>query len=91
MELYELQQKEIEKVDTYATKFQKLLSRVNIENGFSNGFIVRMFLKGLKGNNASLVSIATPKDLEEAISTARRIEAGGYYRQQPFVQLNVQQ
>ncbi|CAG8522044.1 26472_t:CDS:2 [Gigaspora margarita] len=36
MELYELQQKDIEKVDLYATKFQKLLNRVNTDNGFSN-------------------------------------------------------
>ncbi|CAG8805721.1 8558_t:CDS:2, partial [Gigaspora rosea] len=64
MELYELQQKDTEKVDVYATKFQKLLSQVNVDNGFSKGFIMRMFLKGLKGNNAELVNIAAPKNLK---------------------------
>ncbi|CAG8830651.1 492_t:CDS:2, partial [Gigaspora rosea] len=54
MELYELQQKDTEKVDVNATKFQKLLSQINIDNGFSKGLIIRMFLKGLKGNNAEL-------------------------------------
>ncbi|CAG8815332.1 12293_t:CDS:2, partial [Gigaspora rosea] len=32
IELYELQQKDTEKVDLYATKFQKLLNRVNTDN-----------------------------------------------------------
>ncbi|CAG8466457.1 7834_t:CDS:2, partial [Gigaspora rosea] len=36
----ELQQKDTKKVDLYATKFQKLLNRINTDNGFSNGFIV---------------------------------------------------
>ncbi|CAG8839196.1 33546_t:CDS:1, partial [Racocetra persica] len=37
IKLYELHQKEFKKLDTYATKFKKLLSRVNVNNGFSNG------------------------------------------------------
>ncbi|CAG8507820.1 23777_t:CDS:2, partial [Racocetra persica] len=37
IELYELRQKESETLDTYSTKFKKLLSRVNVNNGFSDG------------------------------------------------------
>ncbi|CAG8654887.1 15582_t:CDS:2 [Gigaspora rosea] len=67
--------KDMEKVDIYATKFQKLLNRVNVDNGFFKGFIIRMFLKGLKGKNAELVNIAAPKNLDDAIAAAKRIEA----------------
>ncbi|CAG8500686.1 13407_t:CDS:2, partial [Gigaspora rosea] len=74
MELYELWQKDMEKVDIYATKFTKLLNRINVDNGFSDGFIVGMFLNGLKGNNATLVSVAAPKNLNEAITAAKRKE-----------------
>ncbi|CAG8504509.1 31237_t:CDS:2 [Gigaspora margarita] len=78
--LYELQQKDTEKVDLYATKFQKLLNRVNTDNGFSNGFIVQMFLKGLKGNNAELINISAPKNLGDAIAAVKQIEAENYSR-----------
>ncbi|CAG8704512.1 19763_t:CDS:2, partial [Gigaspora rosea] len=78
MELYELQQKDIEKVDIYTTKFQKLLNQVNVNNGFSKDFIIRMFLKGLKGKNAELVNIAAPKNLDDGIAAAKRIETGIY-------------
>ncbi|CAG8717954.1 189_t:CDS:2, partial [Gigaspora rosea] len=79
MELYELRQKDTEKVDIYATKFTKLLNRINVDNGFSDGFIVGMFLNGLKVNNATLVSVAAPKNLNEAIAAAKRVEAEGNY------------
>ncbi|CAG8555843.1 25639_t:CDS:2, partial [Gigaspora rosea] len=79
MELYKLRQKDTEKVDIYGTKFTKLLNRINVDNGFSDKFIVGMFLNGLKGNNATLVSVAAPKNLNEAIAAAKRVEAGENY------------
>ncbi|RIB16829.1 hypothetical protein C2G38_2188916 [Gigaspora rosea] len=60
---------------------KELLSRVNVNDRFSNGYIVRMFLNGLKGNNATFVAVATPKNLTEAIAAARRVEASNYYGQ----------
>ncbi|CAG8803515.1 12358_t:CDS:1, partial [Racocetra persica] len=39
IKLYELRQKESEKLDTYATKFKKLLGRVNMNNEFSDRYI----------------------------------------------------
>ncbi|CAG8821918.1 4674_t:CDS:2, partial [Gigaspora margarita] len=47
----------------------------------AEGFIVEMFLSGLKKNNAIFVAVAVPKDLNEAIAIARRVEAGDYYGQ----------
>ncbi|CAG8840976.1 9880_t:CDS:2 [Gigaspora margarita] len=70
-----LEQQEFEKVDIYATKFKRMLSRVNLDKGLAEGFIVEMFLTSLKKNNATFVAIAVPKDLNEAIAIARRVEA----------------
>ncbi|CAG8821079.1 27016_t:CDS:2, partial [Gigaspora margarita] len=67
--------KETEKVDIYATNFKKLISRVNVNHGFLNGYIVKIFLNRLKGNNATFVAIATSKNLNKAIVAARRVEA----------------
>ncbi|CAG8798349.1 3613_t:CDS:2, partial [Gigaspora rosea] len=53
IELNSLKQQEFEKVDVYASKFKKLLSRVNLDKGLAEGFIVGMFLSGLKKNNAT--------------------------------------
>ncbi|CAG8476658.1 17424_t:CDS:2 [Gigaspora margarita] len=44
------------------------------------GYIVRMFLSGLKGTDATFVAVAASKNLSEAIVAARRVEAGDYYR-----------
>ncbi|CAG8818184.1 1203_t:CDS:2, partial [Gigaspora rosea] len=55
--------------------------QVNLDKGLSDGFVVGMFLSSLKKNNTTFVAVAVPKDLNEAISVARRVEAGDYYRQ----------
>ncbi|CAG8671375.1 42005_t:CDS:2, partial [Gigaspora margarita] len=57
----------------------RLLNHVNTNNCLLDAYIVRMFLGGLKGINAALVAIATPKTLSKAIAIARRVEAGNYY------------
>ncbi|CAG8763778.1 14432_t:CDS:2, partial [Gigaspora margarita] len=55
--------------------------RVNLDRGLLDGFIVEMFLSGLKKNHATFVAVAAPKDLNEAIAVAKRVEADNYYRQ----------
>ncbi|CAG8848277.1 32914_t:CDS:2, partial [Gigaspora margarita] len=77
----EEREKNQERVDMYATKFKRLLSRVNTSNCLPDEYIVRMFLSGLKGMNAALVAVAAPKSLKEAVAAARRVEAGNYYGQ----------
>ncbi|RIB21839.1 hypothetical protein C2G38_2175571 [Gigaspora rosea] len=81
LKLNSLKQQEYEKVDIYAAKFKRLLSQVNLDKGLLDRFIVKMFLNGLKKNNATFVAIAASKDLNEAISAARRVEASNYYGQ----------
>ncbi|CAG8844457.1 11767_t:CDS:2, partial [Gigaspora margarita] len=70
---------ETEKVDTYATKFKKLISRINVNNGFLHSYMIRTFLNGLKGNNTIFVAIAASKNLSEAIVVARRVKTSNYY------------
>ncbi|CAG8770276.1 25552_t:CDS:2 [Gigaspora margarita] len=40
-----------------------------------------MFLSGLKNNNTIFVAVATPKNLKEAIASARKVESDDYYSQ----------
>ncbi|CAG8586139.1 1639_t:CDS:2, partial [Ambispora leptoticha] len=87
IELGALKQQELEKLDTYANKFKRLLSQVNLGHSLPDIHIVRMFFKGLKGRNATFVSVAAPKNLNEAIAAARRVEAGEYYSE-PTVRSN---
>ncbi|CAG8747203.1 17361_t:CDS:2, partial [Gigaspora rosea] len=54
LDLNFLTQQENKKVDTYATKFKRLLNHVNTNNCFPDAYVVRMFLGGLKGINAAL-------------------------------------
>ncbi|CAG8482782.1 38221_t:CDS:2 [Gigaspora margarita] len=65
IELHELYQKKAEKEDTYATKFKKLISRVNVNNGFSDSYVVRKFLNELKGNNATFVAQRVGNELSD--------------------------
>ncbi|CAG8591998.1 17383_t:CDS:2, partial [Gigaspora margarita] len=58
-----------------------LLSWVNLDKGLAEGFIVGMFLSGLKKNNATFVAVAAPKNLNEAIAAARRVEAASKSQQ----------
>ncbi|CAG8835152.1 11784_t:CDS:1, partial [Gigaspora margarita] len=81
IELNSLTQQEHERVDTYATKFKRLLNHVNSNNCLPDAYIVRMFLGGLKDMNAALVAIVAPKSLSETVAAARRVEAGNYYGQ----------
>ncbi|CAG8704189.1 38192_t:CDS:2, partial [Gigaspora margarita] len=81
IELNSLTQQEHERVDTYTTKFKKLLNCVNTNNCLSDAYIVRIFLGGLKAMNAALVAIVVPKSLIEAIAAARRMKTGNYYSQ----------
>ncbi|CAG8793229.1 15751_t:CDS:2 [Gigaspora margarita] len=69
------------RVDTYATKFKRLLNHVNSNNCLPDAYIVRMFLGGLKDMNAILVTIVAPKSLSEAVAAARRVEADNFYGQ----------
>ncbi|CAG8592867.1 28848_t:CDS:2, partial [Racocetra persica] len=79
IQLNSLAQLENEKVDAYATKFKKLLSRVDPTNSLPDQYIVRMFLSGLKGKTATFVAVTSPNSLNEAIAAARKVEAGEYY------------
>ncbi|CAG8810675.1 25206_t:CDS:2, partial [Gigaspora margarita] len=79
LELNYLTQQEHERVDTYATKFKRLLNHVNTKNCLPVAYIVRMFLDGLKDIYAALVAIVVPKSLSKAVAAARRVEAGNYY------------
>ncbi|CAG8532700.1 20071_t:CDS:2, partial [Gigaspora margarita] len=81
MKLNFLTQQDHERVDTYTTKFKKLLNCVNTNNCLPDEYIVRMFLSSLKGMNTALVAVTVPKSLSEAIAAARKVEAGNYYRQ----------
>ncbi|RIB27553.1 hypothetical protein C2G38_2160315 [Gigaspora rosea] len=72
---------EFKKVDLYAIKFKSLLSQINLDKGLLDRFIVGMILSSLKRNNTTFVTVAAPKDLNEAITAARRVEACNYYRQ----------
>lgn len=83
-ELYELIQQDDERVDTYAAKFKRLLSRVDPEERIPGDYVVSMFLKGLKSNTATFVAVTAPTTLTEAITAARRVEAGNYYGQQKY-------
>ncbi|CAG8815394.1 35594_t:CDS:2 [Gigaspora margarita] len=74
IELNSLIQQEHKRVDTYTTKFKRLLNYINTNNYLLNTYIVRMFLGGLKGMNAVLVTIVAPKRLSKAIATVRRVE-----------------
>jgi len=71
LELNSLTQQEHERVDTYATKFKRLLNRVNTNNCLPDAYIVKMFLEGLKGMNATLITVIAPKSLSETIAAAR--------------------
>ncbi|CAG8816040.1 11794_t:CDS:2, partial [Gigaspora rosea] len=75
IELQELKQQKHEKVDTYATKFKKLLKRVDPDDEIPDPYITQMFLSGLQRKAATF-------DLDEAITKARKAEAGKYYSKQ---------
>ncbi|CAG8745884.1 4499_t:CDS:2, partial [Dentiscutata heterogama] len=60
---------------SYAYKFKHLLSKVDADKGIPAPYVMRMFLKRLRGNIAVLLSLAEPNNLDNAIVIARRIEA----------------
>ncbi|CAG8586104.1 16500_t:CDS:2, partial [Gigaspora rosea] len=74
-ELQVLKQLKHEKVDAYATKFKKLLKQVDPDDEIPDPYIIRMFLSGLRGKAATFVTVAEPKDLDEAITKARKAKA----------------
>ncbi|CAG8634645.1 3519_t:CDS:10, partial [Cetraspora pellucida] len=76
LELNTLAQGRNEKVDAYATKFKKLLSRVD---PLPESYTCECSLGGLKGKTATFVAVTSPRDLNEAIVAARKVEAGDYY------------
>src|SRR5260364_265689 len=82
IELQELKQLKHKKVDAYATKFKKMLKRVDPDDEIPDPYIIRMFLSGLRGKAATFVTVAEPKDLDEAITKARKAEAWEYYSKQ---------
>ncbi|CAG8793876.1 24733_t:CDS:2 [Gigaspora margarita] len=55
-------------------------NHVQIKSYF-DAYVVRIFLGGLKGMNATLVAVAAPKSLNDIVAAARRVEAGNYYGQ----------
>ncbi|CAG8629998.1 186_t:CDS:2 [Gigaspora rosea] len=75
IKLQELKQLKHEKVNAYATKFKKLLKWVDPDDEIPDPYIIRMFLSGLRGKAATFVTVAEPKDLDEAITKARKAEA----------------
>ncbi|CAG8733868.1 4239_t:CDS:1, partial [Acaulospora morrowiae] len=80
-ELYELVQQDNERVDTYAAKFKQLLSQVDFEERIPKNYVVSMFLKGLKSNTTTFVTVIILITLTEAIIAARRVETENYYGQ----------
>ncbi|CAG8694533.1 15248_t:CDS:2, partial [Racocetra persica] len=47
-----------------------------------DAYVIRMFLSGLRGKTPTFVAVSEPETLEEAIISARRVEAGEYYSKQ---------
>ncbi|CAG8706669.1 3136_t:CDS:2, partial [Gigaspora margarita] len=78
-DLNALAQYDIECVDSYAYNFKRLLCRVDPENHLPQPYVVRIFLGGLKPKIALWLSMANPRNLDEALVSAHKIEASGYY------------
>ena len=75
-ELVTLRQGTNESVDNYATKFQKLVTRVGLTDAPQQK---RMFLMGLLPSLTPLVYSTNPADVATAITTARQVEMGYSY------------
>jgi hypothetical protein len=80
-ELLTLRQGSNEKVDDYATKFQRLLNRVDTGNAIPVDQKKRMFLFGLNPAITPLVHMQTANDLPTLIENARNAETGMNYTQ----------
>lgn len=75
-DLTNLRQGTDESVDSYANKFQKLVSRVDLTDAAQQK---RMFLMGLLSAYTPLVYARNPNTLAEAIEYARTVEIGYNY------------
>ncbi|CAG8747414.1 23860_t:CDS:2, partial [Gigaspora rosea] len=84
LELNSLTQQEHERVDTYTTKFKKLLNRVNPNNCLPDAYIVRMFLGVLKEKGIPMLQLWRNRTLHRDCISEKKIsnnKAGNSRRQ----------
>jgi hypothetical protein len=80
-ELHNSKQGREERVAEYATRFKKLLHKVDPDKALPKDYTTRMFIGGLNEEIAVLVGSGKTDDLNTAIESAEGLEAGHYYRQ----------